>query len=214
MGIFSRISNMIKGKTNAILDDMENPIELLDQKVRDMEKALSDAKMNSASVLGNVTQISKKIETAQKDSKDWEDKVKLAMSKGDEELAKKALARKLECDKKVESLKPSYETAKAQADALKKTLTGLEEELNKTRSYRDEAAARYSTAKASGKVNEILADVQTKNNSISMDSIERKIQKTESQAEGLGQLNNLDSLESEFEALGKVDLDAELEKYR
>lgn len=214
MGIFSRISNMLKGKTNAILDEMENPIELLDQKVREMEKALSDAKMNSASVLGNVSQIEKKINVAKQESKDWEDKVKLAMSKGNEDLAKKALAKKIECDKKVESLNLTYTSAKVQADALKKNLSKLEEELNRTRSYRDEAAARYATAKASGKVNEILADVQTKSNSISMDSIERKIQRTESQAEGLGELNNLNNLDSEFEALNSIDLDAELEKYR
>lgn len=214
MGVFSRISNMVKGKTNAILDDMENPIELLDQKVRDMEKNLSQAKMNSASVLGNVSQIEKKIQAAKSESADWEAKVKLAMSKGNEDLAKKALAKKLECDKKIESLTTSYNASKAQAEALKKTLASLEEELIKTRSYRDEAAARYSTAQASSKVNEIMADIQTKNNSISMDSIERKIQKTESQAAGLAELSNVGSLESEFDSLNAIDLDSELEKYR
>lgn len=214
MGIFTRVSNMMKSKVNATLDDMENPIELLDQKVRDMEKALSEAKMNSASVIGNVKQIEKQIETAKSESLDWEEKVKLAMSKGNEDLAKKALAKKLDCDKKVQSLTSSYTSAKAQADALKKTLSSLEEELNKTRSYRDEAAARYSTAQASGKVNEIMADIKTKNNSISMDSIERKIQKTESRAAGLGELVSTDSLESEFEDLNEINLEDELNKYR
>ena len=44
MGVFTRMSNMIKGKVNATLDDLENPIELLDQKIRDMEEQLSKAK--------------------------------------------------------------------------------------------------------------------------------------------------------------------------
>lgn len=214
MGVFTRVSNMFKGKTNAILDGMENPIELLDQKVRDMEKSLSDAKIKSATVLGNVSQIDKKIKETQAESEDLDSKVKLAMSKGNEELAKKALAKKLEADKKVESLNNSYATAKAQAENLKKSLASLEEELNKARSYRDEAAARYSTAKASSKVNEIIADVQTKGNSISMDSIERKIQKTESTAQGLSELSNLNNLDSEFDSLNEVNLDDELNKYR
>ena len=214
MGIFSRVSNMVKSKVNASLDEMENPIELLDQKIRDMEKALSEAKMNSASVIGNVKQLERQIEDTKREALDWEEKVKLAMSKGDEDLAKKALARKLECDKKAQSLSTSYSSAKAQADSLKKTLADLEEELNKTRSYRDEAAARYSTAQASGKVNEIMADIKTKSNSISMDSIERKIQKTEAHATGLGELVSSDSLEDEFAALGEVNLDDELAKYR
>ena len=54
MGVFTRMSNMIKGKVNATLDNLENPIELLDQKIRDMEEQLSKAKTSSADVIGNV----------------------------------------------------------------------------------------------------------------------------------------------------------------
>lgn len=43
MGIFSRMSNMLKAKVNNTLDEMENPIELLDQKLRDMEEQFNKA---------------------------------------------------------------------------------------------------------------------------------------------------------------------------
>lgn len=151
---------------------------------------------------------------AKKQSEDFESKVKLALSKGDEELAKKALSRKMEIDKKYDSLKLSYDNSKVQADALKKSLKELEEEITKTRNYRDEAAARYSNAQASEKINEVLANVQTKNNSIQIDNIERKIQRTESRAKGLSELKDLDDFDSQFEKLNEVDLDLELEKYK
>ena len=147
-------------------------------------------------------------------SDDLDGKVKLALSKGNEELAKEALRRKVEADKKYETLKQNHATASAQAEALKKNLAALEAELEKTKSYRDEAAARYSTAKASKKVNEVLSDVQTKSNTIQMDSIERKIAKEEAAAQGLGELRTGDDFDSQFEALNEVDLDAELEKYK
>ena len=214
MGIFNRMSNMIKGKVNSTLDEMENPIELLDQKIKDMEEQLSKAKLNSAQVLGNVHEIEKKMNAAKNESVDYDSKVKLALSKNNEDLAKRALAKKVDADKKYESLVTTYNTSKAQADALKKNLRALEEELEKTRSYRDEAAARYSTAKASKKVNEVLANVETKTNSINIDNIERKIAGEEAMANGLGELKNLDNFDSEFEELGDVDLDAELEKYK
>ena len=214
MGIFNRMSNMIKGKVNSTLDEMENPIELLDQKIKDMEEQLSKAKLNSAQVLGNVHEIEKKMNAAKNESVDYDSKVKLARSKNNEDLAKRALAKKVDADKKYESLVTTYNTSKAQADALKKNLRALEEELEKTRSYRDEAAARYSTAKASKKVNEVLANVETKTNSINIDNIERKIAREEAMANGLGELKNLDNFDSEFEELGDVDLDAELEKYK
>lgn len=214
MGIFTRMSNMLKSKVNSTLDEMENPIELLDQKIRDMESQLNTAKLNSAQIIGNAHEIKKKLDASEIEVKDYEDKVKLALSKNNEDLAKKALARKIESEKKRDSLKTSYDAARTQADAIKKNLAALEAELNKTRNYRDEAAARYSNAEASQKINEVLANVQTKSNSIQIDSIERKIQKKESLANGLGELREIDTFDSEFEALDAVDLDLELEKYK
>ena len=59
MGIFTRMSNMLKSKVNSTLDEMENPIELLDQKIRDMEKQLNSAKLSSAQIIGNADDIKK-----------------------------------------------------------------------------------------------------------------------------------------------------------
>ncbi|GKX65097.1 PspA/IM30 family protein [Inconstantimicrobium mannanitabidum] len=215
MGIINRLSNMVKAKVNDTLDDMENPIQLLDQKIRDMEESLSKAKLSSAQILGNVHEIEKKITIAEKESKDYDEKVKLALAKGNEDLAKRALQRKLDADKKIESLKTSHADAAQKAELIKKNLKALEDEIEKTRSYRDEAAARSNNADASKQVNEILANVKTKQNSIQLDDIERKIQRKEALAEGLGELREVDSLEAEFDSLGgDVDLDLELQKYK
>lgn len=214
MGVMSRISNIFRAKVNNAIDDMENPIELLDQKIRDMEESLNTAKLSSAQILGNVHEVEKKMENAEKESKDYDSKVRLAMSKGNEELAKKALEKKLEADKNYSSLKASYEDARVKAEAIKAKLRDLEEEIEETRRYRDEASARFNNAEASGKVNEILANVDTKNNKINIDDIERKIQKKEAYAEGLGELRTDNSLEDEFKKLEEVDLEEELKKYK
>ncbi|NAS17485.1 PspA/IM30 family protein [Clostridium butyricum] len=214
MEVFLRMSNIIKAKVNNTLDEIENPVELLDQKLRDMEEQFNKAKLSSAQILGNVYELEKKLDLAKKESEDYDKKVKLALSKGYEDLAKRALAKKIETDKKITSLQASYDNSKAQADTLKTNLRDLEEEITKTRNYRDEAAARYENAEATQKVNEVLTDVKTKSNSIQIDSIERKIQRKESLAKGLGELRDLDDFDSEFEKLDQVDLDAELSKYK
>lgn len=214
MGVFKRMSNIFRAKVNNAIDEMENPIELLDQKIRDMEESLNSAKLSSAQILGNVHEISKKMEIAEKESKEYDGKVKLALSKGNEELAKKALEKKLEADKTYESLKKSHVEAAQKAEAIKKRLRELEEEIQKTRNYRDEAAARYNNAEAAKKVNEILANVSTDTNKINVDDIERKIQRKEAMAEGLADLQGDNTLEKEFEELKTVDLDEELKKYK
>lgn len=214
MGIFKRMSNIFRAKVNDSIDSIENPIELLDQKIRDMEESLNKAKLSSAQILGNVHEIERKMEKSEAESKDYDEKVRLAMSKGNEELAKKALEKKLEADKKYASLKASYDDARTKAEAIKKKLRDLDEEIQKTRNYRDEAAARYNNAEASGKVNEILANIETNSNKISIDDIERKIQKKETFSEGLEELKADNSLDKEFEKLEEVNLDEELKKYK
>ncbi|MBI6873154.1 PspA/IM30 family protein [Clostridium aciditolerans] len=214
MGMFKRLSNIFRSKVNNALDEVENPIELLDQKIRDMEESLNTAKLSSAQILGNVHEVEKKMVEAKRSSEEFDEKVKLALSKGNEDLAKKALAKKLEADKSYSSLKVSYDDAQKKATAIKSKLKDLQDEIEKTRAYRDEAAARFNNAEASKKVNEILANVDTGSNKINLDDIERKIQKKEAMAEGLEDLREDNSLEKEFEKLSETNLDEELKKYK
>ncbi|WP_373898125.1 PspA/IM30 family protein [Haloimpatiens sp. FM7315] len=215
MSVFKRISNMFRAKVNGALDEMENPIELLDQKIRDMEESLNKAKISSAQILGNVHELKQKINKLKLESEDYESKIKIALKANNEALAKKALEKKLESDKSLDSINKSYIEAKTKADTIKEKLIELQKEIEKTRSYRDEAAARYNNAEATEKVNEILSNVDTKYNKINIDDIERKIERKEAIAEGLGELKTDTSLQDEFEELEKkVNLEDELLKYK
>ncbi|WP_416175754.1 PspA/IM30 family protein [Clostridium sp.] len=214
MGLIKRMSNMFRAKVNSRLDEIENPIELLDQKLKDMENSLNKAKLSSAQVLGSVYEIKKNMESAKKTSLEFDEKVKLALNKNNEELAKKALEKKLEADNTYKNLEKSYKTASIKAETIKKKLIDLENEIKKTRIYRDEAAARYNNAEASKKINEILTNIDSENNKISIDDIEKTIQKKEAISRGLEDLKELNSLDKEFEELDKIDLDKELEKYK
>ncbi|MBU5316756.1 PspA/IM30 family protein [Clostridium bornimense] len=213
MGVFTRVSTMFKAKVNSKLDEMENPIELLDQKIKDMEKSLSDAKIASAQVIGNARETEKKVLKAKAEVEDYDNKVRLALSKGNEDLAKKALAEKIKAENNYNALLQAQTVAREKAEALKGKLIELQKELDKTRAYRDEAAARYANAEASKTVNEIVANVNTKSNNINLDNIERNIARKEALAEGLGELKT-PSLDDEFAALNELNLDAELEKYK
>lgn len=217
MGFFDRIAKMVQAKANDTLDNIEDPIALCNQHIRDMEEKYRQAEISSAQVIGNARNIENELNETQAEIQDWEDKIKLAVSKGNDELAKKAIVRKNEVTQKVESLKGSYEAAYTQAEKLKDTLRQLKEEIDETREKRDELEARYKTAEASQKVNEIVANVSTKSNDINMDDLERKVARKEAMAEGLGEIASIknDNLEDEFKKLGSdIDVDAELAKYK
>lgn len=216
MGIFDRMSNIIKGKANSAIDNVEmnNLPELLDVKIKEMREKYNQAKLSSAQILGNVHLNEKKLNDAKKESIDYEEKIKKAMNAGNEELAKKALVRKVETDKKIATLQQTYDESKVQAESIKKNLEVLEAEIKKSEDYRASAEARVATADAQMEVNKILSNTSTKSGDIQIDDIERKIQKKESLAQGLGDLTQVDSFESEFDKLDEVDIDMELDKYR
>lgn len=208
---------MTQAKFNEVLDNAENPIELCNQHIRDMEQNYREAELSSAQVIGNAHAIEKEIEDTKAEVADWDDKIKLAVSKGNDDLAKKAIVRKNDVEKKLTELNKSYEIAHAQAEKLKDTLRELKENIDETRGKRDELEARYKTAEASQKVNEIITDVSTKKNGQSMEDLERKVARKEAMAEGLGEIASVkkDSLEDEFKKLGDdLDVDAELAKYK
>lgn len=214
MGLFKRMRNLLKAKGNAALDKIENPAELLDQKIRDMEDSFNQAKLSASTVLGNLHSLENQIGKAKDEAHDFDNKVRLALSKGNEELAKKALSIKLTKDKKVDALQAQYTTAKTNADKLKEKLKAMEVEIDKQRAYRDTAIARYESAKANIRVNEIIADIDAGGNNIKVSDIERKIEQKESLADGLADIAEPDSLEKEFDKLGEADIDKELEKYK
>lgn len=213
MTIFNRISYLLKSKMNTTLDEFENPVELLDQKIRDMEFILNDAKISSAKILGNVHEIERRLESISKESDEYVETIKLALGKNNEELAKKILQKKLDNDKYFNSLSTSYNNANAKGESLKLKLRDLEQNIYETKIYRNEAFARCNAAEANKKINEIIGNISTKSNLFPLSYIERSIEKKECFVEGLEEVNSRNYLDNEIATLTTLDLNLELKKY-
>ena len=213
MTIFDRIYYFLKSKINRTLDELENPLELLDQKIRDMECTLNDAKFSSAKVLGSTHEIERKIESLSSESDQYVEAIKLALNKGDESLAKKVLQKKLDNDKYCDSLNSSYINATEKGQSLRLKLRELEQNIYETKIYRNEALVRYNTAEANRKINEIIGTIATKNNFMPLSDIERIIEKKECFLSGLTELNFGNELNNEIASLTSLDLNIELKKY-
>ncbi|MCB2291233.1 PspA/IM30 family protein [Clostridium sp. CS001] len=213
MTLLTRILYILKSKINSTLDELENPLELLDQKIRDMECTLNEAKFSSAKVLGSTHEIERRIESLSTESATYVETIKLALSKGDETLAKKILQKKLDNDKYCISLNSSYTNSTAKAHSLKLKLRELEQNIYETKIYRNEAIARYTAAEADKKINEILGNISTKNNAMPLSDIERIIEKKECYVSGLTDLNFANELSNELDGITRLDLSLELKKY-
>ena len=91
MGVFNRISRMIRSNISDLLDRAEDPEKILQQIMVDMQQDLREAKLQVAAAIRD----QKKLETRCQENLDvadrWEKRAISAVQEGDDTLAKEAL---------------------------------------------------------------------------------------------------------------------------
>src|SRR3954471_18477154 len=96
MGIFARITRLIKANLNALISGAEDPEKLLTQILEDMSKQLMEAKQQVAVAIADEKRLQKQAQAEREKVTEWERRAMLAVRAGNDQLAKEALARKAE----------------------------------------------------------------------------------------------------------------------
>ncbi|MGL4737056.1 MAG: PspA/IM30 family protein [Cellulosilyticaceae bacterium] len=216
MSFFSRLGNIISGKANKVLDQVEDPMEQLDLAIRKREEAISKAKLESASFIGSISQKKNEAEALKQKITQYEDGIRKALAAQDEEKATTFLIKKKELDQELQNMLATLQTLQASADKVKTSVQALEKEANNLKTKKAELKARYSTAKAQSKVNEILTEVN-KESHISVSDIEQKVKDAENYAQGLEAFkttNPDDELSSYLKDTPPSNIKDELDQYR
>ena len=91
MGIFSRMSDIVNSNLNALCDSAEDPEKMIRLIIQEMEDTLVEVRSTSAKIIGDQKTVSRHRDRIAAEATAWEDKAKLAVSKGRDDLAKAAL---------------------------------------------------------------------------------------------------------------------------
>jgi len=189
MAILERISDIFKANVNDLIDKAEDPVKMVKQLIIEMEEQVDDATQGLGQAMGSQKVAAKELADAKAKVADWNDKAKLALKNGDEDLARKALDVKVGLDDQVTQLQASYDNITAQVEKLKDQVQTLRMKLDEARSRQNVLIARAKMASASTEVNTSISSSSIDSAFAKLDKLERKIIEQESVAEAYTEVN-------------------------
>src|SRR5215469_7740063 len=112
---FSRLGRVARGQANQGVDAIEDATfeATVKQTVADMKNELNNVVRASAVAMSNYNRLDAEYQQYVRQAQEWKDRAGVALDAGNEDLAKKALAKKGECDKQVASMQQAVQQAQA-----------------------------------------------------------------------------------------------------
>jgi phage shock protein A len=146
--LFKRLGDVIAANLNELVDRVEDPERMIKQIIREMEENIQNAREGVVDALASEKQLAKELEHQRRQSGEWQERARSALTAGNETLAREALLRKKEHDGIVASLETSWESARRTSERLKAQLRALEAKLEEARLKKGSLVARQRAAQA------------------------------------------------------------------
>jgi phage shock protein A len=215
--IFNRTGRVARGQANQAMGAIEDATfeSTVRQTVADMKAELIKVVQSSAMAMSNYNRLDGEYQKYVRQSQEWKQRANMALDAGNEDLAKKALAKKAESDKQVSSLQAAIDAARQASDNLKSQVTELKHRIEEGERTATTLVARKNAALAQRKVSEALAGVGKADNAFAqLSHFEETVSKEEATAKAFDQLASAgkdSNLEAQFAQLEGHSVDAELE---
>lgn len=216
MGIFKRLSDIVSANFNDLVEEYEDPEKMLRQAIREMESAINNARPDVARAMANTKTLGKELASNEAECKAWAARAQRAVDAGDDDLARKAICRKLEYDKIAAALRDQQEAAEEASGTLRRQLEGMQAKLK-------EAERRLGTLTARKKAADVRVKMAQSQSAFNaqldqdafdkFDRLSRKVERAEAEAEAMAELARSDSSDrqDEFNAPCATDVAIEAE---
>jgi phage shock protein A len=214
MGIFDRLSSLIRSNINDLISRAENPEKMLNQLIVDMKTQLAKAKQQVASSIADEKKLQTDAEAQRKQAEDWERRAMLAVQESRDDLAKQALVRYNESLESARQLHETWVRHKTETEALKASLRQLNDKIEEAKRKKNILIARARRAEAQQRIQETLSGMSDRSAFESFERMAEKIEAQERKAVAAAELQSEfegDTLAQQFQALEyKGGVDAQL----
>ncbi len=220
MGILGRIGDLVKSNVNDVIDKAEHPEKLLKQMIRDLDDCIDDAKKEAVRALAELEKQEKQVEAKAREVADWLGRAELALKGGNEDMARKALERKVEHEKTLSALQDRADQVRLGADSLKASIKDMQDKATEARNRLSSLQTRSAAATATSRAQKVMDKLNAPDGGAAkFDKISRRIGDLERENAVRSAVNEIASQEADAEKSfveleKKAAVDSELESLR
>jgi phage shock protein A len=204
MGIFAKLSALVRSNINDAIAKAENPEKMLNQVLLDMREQLAKAKQEVAIAIADERKLRAQLEEEQKLAADWEHRAMLAIRESRDDLAKQALIRQQEHGQRAISLEDTWQKQHEETDRLKDALRQLNEKIEEAKRKKNLLIAKQKRAQAQKRIHETMAGLNDRSAFDTFERMAEKIEETERRALASAEVTEVlagDTLEQQFAKL-------------
>ncbi|HEY5440975.1 MAG TPA: PspA/IM30 family protein [Gemmatimonadaceae bacterium] len=217
MGIFDRISQLLKSNMNDLISKAEDPEKMLTQILDDMRGQLVKAKQQVAVAIADEKRLRDQADGEYKQAQDWERRAMLAVQEGRDDLAKQALVRHAEHLAHGQQYEQTWESQRSESEKLKNSLRDLNDKIEEAKRKKNLLVARQRRAQAQQRIAETMSSLSEKSAFEAFARMEERIETNERQIKAASEIEEEftgDTLQRDFKQLergaGAVSVDSQL----
>jgi phage shock protein A len=204
MALLERVATLIRANLNDLVDKAEDPEKMIKQLMLDMQNQLMQVKTQVAISIADQHMLMKKRQEHEESAKEWVRKAELAVSKGQDDLARAALERSMTARQVSENFALQAVDQTAQVENLKTALRKLELKLAEARSKADLLVAQHRRARALSKASEAQLASNGGAQIAAFDRARNKVSHAEAVSQAAAELLS-DDVDQRLAALEKQD---------
>lgn len=215
MGIFQKLSTLIRSNINDLISRAEDPEKMLTQVIVDMRDQLARAKREVAAAIADERKLRQQVDEEVKQARDWEQRAVLAVRESRDDLAKQALVRHQEHAERAQSLEQTWGVQADEIDRLKSSLRQLNDKIDEAKRKRNLLVAKQKRAQAQRRIHESMAGLSDTSAFEAFNRMAEKIEDNERRLLAENDVNRTlaaSSVESEFLKLEAGQSDAAVEQ--
>lgn len=217
MGIFQKLSTVLKSNINDLIVKAENPEKMLNQIILDMRDQLAKAKREVAAAIADERKLRAQLDDEIKQTRDWEHRAMLAVKEGRDDLAKQALIRQQEHAQRAAAMDQTWSSQAQETEKLKGSLRQLNDKIEEAKRKRNLLIAKQKRAQAQRRIHETLSGLSDTSAFEAFNRMAEKIEESERRSLAHAEVTEAltgDTLEQDFLRLesghGDVDVDDRL----